>query len=112
MTEAQTFHCPSCSAPLEAPDDGASMRCPYCGSTVLPPGATARAQPAPSINVYTQSGTVIASTATLDLREVKSLLDQGVKVEAVKRVREATGLGLKQSQDSSTPWKPVWTPPP
>jgi DNA-directed RNA polymerase subunit RPC12/RpoP len=31
----KTFKCPQCSAPLSLPDSGNSVKCPYCGSTVL-----------------------------------------------------------------------------
>jgi len=31
----KTFKCPQCSAPLDLPDSGNSVKCPYCGSTVL-----------------------------------------------------------------------------
>jgi DNA-directed RNA polymerase subunit RPC12/RpoP len=33
----QLFHCPTCGASLPVPDDDPSVRCAYCGSTVLVP---------------------------------------------------------------------------
>ncbi len=33
----QLFHCPTCGAALPVPDDTPSVRCQYCGSTVLVP---------------------------------------------------------------------------
>jgi DNA-directed RNA polymerase subunit RPC12/RpoP len=90
MNEATTFHCPSCSAPLEAPAGLASLRCPYCGSTVIPPQATSGSA---------QPGTAVTSRVSIDFQEYRDLLAQGEKMEAIKRLRLATGLGLKQSKD-------------
>ena len=48
------FHCPSCGAGLDDPGAGATMRCPYCSTSVLVPAeliaarAAARPIPAPA----------------------------------------------------------------
>ena len=43
----QVFNCPKCGAPVEfTPDDSASMRCPYCKSTIMIPEELLSAKPA------------------------------------------------------------------
>ena len=90
MNEATTFHCPACNAPLELPQGDVSVRCPYCGSSVIPPQATSGSA---------QPGTVVTSRVSIDFQDYRDLLAQGEKMEAIKRLRLATGLGLKQSKD-------------
>ena len=34
---AQEFNCPNCGAPLDYPGTGATMRCPYCDTSVMVP---------------------------------------------------------------------------
>jgi ribosomal protein L7/L12 len=41
----------------------------------------------------------IAPTAPADLAEVHRLADQGQKIEAIKRYRQLTGVGLKEAKD-------------
>lgn len=66
--------------------------CPSCNST-NPPGTT----------ICRSCGASILEPAKLgaDLeREVRSLLEQGNKIEAVKVYREHTGAGLKDAKDA------------
>lgn len=68
----QLFHCPTCGASLPVPDEAPSVRCTYCGSTVLvPPEYRERVQPERS---STQPPVVIqfsgsTETQTIDLSE-------------------------------------------
>ena len=95
MSEAQLLDCPSCGAPLHPPEDARTMRCPYCHNTVIVPSSLRGEAEPPT----PQAGVVFASTQTLDMKEIRDLLAQDQKIEAVKRVRLATGLGLKEAQD-------------
>ena len=98
MNEAQTFHCPTCGAPLDAPQGAGTVRCPYCNSTVIVPESISDADQ--GINAaYAQPVNVLASASSLDLSEIKDLIQQNQKIEAIKRVRYATGLGLKEAKD-------------
>ena len=98
MNEAQIFHCPTCGAPLDAPQSAETVRCPYCHNTVIVPESMSDADQGIGA-AYAQPVTVFASASTLDLSEIKNLLQQNQKIEAIKRVRKATGLGLKESKD-------------
>lgn len=85
MSEALVFNCPSCGASLHASDDTDTINCPYCHNTVIvPPELRRLSQPAP---------------LTLDLQEIRDQLATGERIEVVKRVRRATGLGLKEAED-------------
>jgi ribosomal protein L7/L12 len=46
-----------------------------------------------------QPGAPSAQIADTDLVQISALLAQGNKIEAIKRVRELTGLGLKEAKD-------------
>ena len=67
-------NCPSCKNPVSP---GTTL-CPSCGASIPEP-----------------------ATLTADLeREVRSLLDQGKKIEAVKVYKDHTGSGLKDAKDA------------
>lgn len=97
-----TFNCPTCGAPLEYPGSGKLVRCPYCNSSVivpetLRPGAQRRkslpnrAPPPNPKRVFVTPG---------ELDEIKRLLRDGQRIEAIKRYRQATMLGLKEAKDA------------
>ena len=49
QSSPELFHCPTCGAALPVPDENSSVRCSYCGSTVLvPPEYRQQKQPDPS----------------------------------------------------------------
>ncbi len=88
---AQTFECPNCHAPLayDAARAAAAVRCEYCGSTVIVPDSLreSRRQPAGGMD------------QAFVLAEAAQLVQNGRKIEAIKRVREAFGMGLKDAKD-------------
>lgn len=87
----QSFECPNCHAPLEfnSKRPSATVRCEYCGSTVIVPD---------SLRGVRQPSEVGMDQAYV-LAEVAQLLQNGRKIEAVKQVREAFGMGLKDAKD-------------
>src|SRR3990172_5842 len=95
MSDALLFNCPSCSAPLPAPEDAETVRCPYCYNTVIvPPGLRGEDEtPSP------QTISVTASNMVLNVEEIREQLAHDEKIEVIKRLRLATGLGLKEAQD-------------
>ena len=88
---AQTFACPNCHAPLtyDATRAAATVRCDYCSSTVIVPDSLRESykQPAGGMD------------QAFVLAEAAQLVQNGRKIEAIKRVREAFGMGLKDAKD-------------
>jgi DNA-directed RNA polymerase subunit RPC12/RpoP len=87
----QSLECPNCHAPLtlDGKRPSATVRCDYCGSTVIVPEEV--------------RGLRHDSGARLDhafvLAEAAQLVQNGRKIEAIKQVREAFGIGLKEAKD-------------
>lgn len=91
MTE--TLKCPDCSAPLEyPPGGGATMRCPYCNSTVILPGS---GQTGPAPNPFQPTtGFVPMIGQAIELAEVIKQLRAGNKIEAIRLYRQHFGVDL------------------
>ena len=90
MSEAQSLHCPTCGAPLNVGEGATIVDCSYCKNAVIVPEALRRvplAQQAPS------------SLSPVNLGDIFLLVANNRKIEAIKQVRETTGLGLKQAKD-------------
>ena len=98
----QVFKCPSCGATLSYEGgDEASIKCQFCGSTVIVP-AELRAKPEPIKPAREAASPTVGDISNLPLEklaEVKALVNAGNKIEAIKVLREATGLGLKEAKD-------------
>jgi DNA-directed RNA polymerase subunit RPC12/RpoP len=90
MSEIQSFHCPSCGASLNIPENTSTITCSYCNNTVILPESLRQiaAATGPAININ-----------SVDLGDIYLMLANNQKINAVKRVRELTGLGLKESLD-------------
>lgn len=90
----KSFNCASCSAPLEF-DGEMLQKCEHCGSTVI----------APSELFYSMSRTPFVDMSALKGRalkiaEIRQLIHDGKKIEAIKVFREAFGTGLKEAKDA------------
>ncbi|MEZ5142176.1 MAG: ribosomal protein L7/L12 [Acidimicrobiales bacterium] len=92
MTEVTSVQCPFCGAPVRELRDGA---CPFCGTMIVIAGAGPTAPPtvpgipptAPGAGGPPGSFAVVL-TAT-----------GRKKINVIKTIREATGLGLKEAKD-------------
>lgn len=96
----QPFKCPSCGAPLSFEQPGATMRCPFCGNTVILPeelraagaGAQSAQQPAPSLD------NIMGQAARLG--ELGQLIRGGNKIAAIKLYRELFGASLRDAKEA------------
>ena len=89
---AETFKCPSCSAPLEF--EGKMMqKCKFCQSNVIVPS-----------NMMQNSDAVGDLSAlkgkALQIAEMQKLIQSGNKIYAIKLFRETFGVGLKEAKDA------------
>jgi hypothetical protein len=94
------FNCTMCSAPLDPTQAaGATMRCGYCGNTVIVPeelrGISNNVPNAP----ISESFAPMIDQA-LKLAEIARLAKSGNKIGAIKLFRETFGTGLKEAKDS------------
>lgn len=94
----QPFKCPSCGAPLSLENAGATLRCPFCGNSVIVPEhlrtpQVGHAHPGtPSLdNIISQAGR---------LGELGQLVRSGNKIAAIKLYRELFGTSLKDAKDA------------
>ncbi len=94
---AQTFNCPSCSAPLVTDGHETSIHCEYCGATVIVPpelrastpsqnGSSAAAQIHPS-----QMDGAYGKLSTTQVRQMMGYIRAGQLDEAVRTFQEGTG---------------------
>lgn len=97
---AETFRCPSCSAPLEF--EGKMMqKCRHCGSNVIVPSDVMRYS-----NSFGNSGALDfddvsnATGKTLKVAEIRRELQRGNKIMAIKIFRETFDVGLKEAKDA------------
>lgn len=93
--------CPACGAPLDPQPNEVTIKCGYCGNSVILP----RSMRAPvSHGSFATSSTgfdlnsVVGQAARI--KEVVELVRAGNKIEAVKLYREITGMDLKESNDA------------
>jgi uncharacterized Zn finger protein (UPF0148 family) len=64
---AQEFNCPNCGAPLDYQGAGASMRCPYCEtSVVVPAEMRPQAKPVQIGELFRSSDTVQSTVVTIE----------------------------------------------
>ena len=88
----QTFHCPNCQASLnyETSSGDVVVTCPYCSSSVIVPD---------TLRSHAQTSGSSASQSQV-LQEIMMLAQRGNKIEAIKKMREAFGLGLKEAKEA------------
>lgn len=97
----QVFKCASCSGPLEF-NGGQSQKCGFCGSTVLVPPHlyTGNIDLGPSSNTPPQFNNLADLTENaMVFGEIKKLIAQGKKIEAIKLYREKFGSSLAAAKD-------------
>lgn len=90
---AQAFLCPNCQASLEYEEGGAvTVRCQYCQTTVIVPPEL---RPTMRGRTIPQGGPGLAEMA-----EITRLLLDGRKIEAIKLLREMSGLSLQEAKEA------------
>jgi DNA-directed RNA polymerase subunit RPC12/RpoP len=98
---AESFRCPSCSAPLEF-EGGPMQKCRFCGSSVIVPTHVIQ-----NSNVFGAVGafdfTDLSQLTGRALRigEIQRLLQSGNKIQAIKIFRETFVVGLRKRKRRS-----------
>ena len=93
--------CPACGAPLDPQPGEVTIKCGYCGNSVVLPQ---------SMRAPVSHGSFATSSTGFDLnsvvgqaariKEVVELVRAGNKLEAIKLYREIAGKDLKESKDA------------
>ena len=67
---AQEFNCPNCGAPLDYQGTGATMRCPYCETSVMVPAEMrSQAKPVQISELFQRLGKIQSTVVTIDQPE-------------------------------------------
>lgn len=95
----QPFKCPSCGAPLSLENPGATVRCHFCGNSVIVPESL-RPQPdtAHEHSAPPSLDNIIGQAASLG--ELGQLVRSGNKIAAIKLYRELFGASLRDAKDA------------
>jgi len=91
-----TFQCPACGAALEPPTGAATMKCGYCGTSVVIPESI-RALPRPAA---VPAGAIDFNTLiskAIRMGEVVKLVRSGNQAEATRLYQENTGASAEQA---------------
>jgi len=97
----RTFQCPSCGASLEPPSGATTMKCGYCGTSVVIPEEI-RSMPQPQAGLGGMSplsldfGTLMAKA--IRMGEVVRLTRAGDRADAIKLYQENSGASLEQAE--------------
>ncbi|MBN2148314.1 MAG: hypothetical protein JW726_13075 [Anaerolineales bacterium] len=101
---SQTFNCPNCNAPLDAPSAGVStVRCPYCNSSVIVPDALRDDHAEPvvfSLDRLPEMQGLLQQPELERLKEIADLIRARNKIGAIKVWRETFNTGLKESKEA------------
>lgn len=93
MTLPQALKCPSCNASLDYDGRAETVRCDYCGTTIIVPESM-RAGGGEAGYVGTQS-----PKQAEQIHHILELVRDGNKIEAIKLYRETFNVGLKEAKD-------------
>jgi LSD1 subclass zinc finger protein len=91
------FKCTSCAAPLEYDGGALTIRCQWCGSSIIVPEEL-RARPAASWGSGLVDGIYKLQERAANLQEVARLARSNRKIEAIKLYREIFGVGLEEAK--------------
>ena len=89
MSTIQSFHCPTCGAPLVLKESTAIIHCSYCSNPVIVPESLR--QPNLQQNYVTKFGQV-------NLVDINLLAANDKKIQAIQQLRQESGLGLTEAK--------------
>src|ERR1044071_379701 len=94
---SQPFKCTSCGGPLEYDGHASTVRCPFCGNSIIVPEEL-RAKPAASWGSGLVDGIFKLQQRAANLQEIARLARSNRKIEAIKLEREIFGVGLAEAK--------------
>lgn len=94
MPQPHAMNCPSCTAILQYDGRAETIRCEYCGSTIIVPESLKQSSPTPGI-----MGDEDPMQAA-NIHEILYLVQQGKKIEAIKLYRSTFGVSLAEAKEA------------
>ena len=94
MSQLEPLKCPSCTASLDYDGRSETMRCTYCGTTIIVPESLKT----PSATLGTLGDEDPTQAATI--HKILRLVQEGQKIEAIKLYRETFGVSLAEAKDA------------
>lgn len=95
---SQTFHCPSCGAPLDPPSKNEpALRCPFCSTSVIVPASLRSQSPAPDTLSRTEAMSAVPQSGK-EMIEIIRMVKAGQKEEAIVRFREVFDSSRQEAQ--------------
>lgn len=93
MTQMQALKCPSCNASMDYDGRSETIRCEFCGTTIIVP----ENMRAGSYQAGYMGGE--SPEKAQAIHQILELVHHGQKIEAIKLYRETFGVGLKEAKD-------------
>lgn len=94
MSQPHALNCPSCTAILQYDGRAETIRCEYCGSTIIVPESLKQSSSTPGI-MGDEDPMQAAS-----IHEILHLVQQGKKIEAIKLYRSTFGVSLAEAKEA------------
>ncbi len=94
---SKPFKCTSCGGPLEYDGQTSTVRCPFCGNSIIVPEEL-RAKTAESWGSGLVDGIFKLQQRAASLQEIARLARSNRKLEAIKLYREIFGVGLEEAK--------------
>jgi LSD1 subclass zinc finger protein len=96
---ALTFECPSCGASLQNPGGAATMKCGYCGTTVVVPEEL-RAIPQTNMGRGSPPAANISQlfAQAMEMGAIVQLVRKGDRADAIRLYQENTGVNSEQAE--------------
>jgi DNA-directed RNA polymerase subunit RPC12/RpoP len=94
---SKPFKCTSCGGPLEYDGHTPTVRCPFCGNSIIVPEEL-RTRPAASWGAGLVDGIYKLQERAANMQEVSRLARSNRKIEAIRLYREIFGVGLAEAK--------------
>ncbi len=97
-TSLTSLECPNCNAPLDFDGHSATIKCPFCGTSISIPKSMRESKAG---DTKAPAGFQTVSSTGIDpsvMEEIIRLIRDDKLIEAIRLYRETTGVGLKESK--------------
>jgi DNA-directed RNA polymerase subunit RPC12/RpoP len=90
MSTIQSFHCPTCGAPLSLEKTTTLIKCSYCSNPVIVPDSLRQRSP---------QNDLLTSFTEVNLGDINLMVANNRKAQAIQQLQGATGMSQEQAQE-------------